>query len=106
AIDVRYVTTFSGGILNAAGGSISAFVSAIYLNGDSIVSGGIVNAGTILARSGSGIDVYDVSTFAGAITNSGSISATAGINLVSDNSIGTSDSSGGIVNTGAITASV
>ena len=79
-ISVDGVSTFAGGIVNAAGGTITATTGAgiavggthsgAYLVGS--FGGGVSNAGTISAA-GTGILINGVSTFNGGITNSGTI---------------------------------
>jgi outer membrane autotransporter protein len=92
------VSQFSGGILN--NGAITSQNSAgIYVATVASFQGGIANTGTILAAS-TGIFVQSGagSTFSGGITNSGSISADVGIRVTGGGSF-----SGAIVNSGNIT---
>ncbi len=106
-VGVNNVVSFSGGILNASGGTISGALLAVDVEVDSFVSGGIVNSGTLLAQHDSGIRLRFISTFVGAIANNGTISANlAGIGLLSDTAYSASKAGGGIVNTGDITARI
>ena len=94
-------TTFSGGIVNRTGATISADLRGIYVAtfaqfGSSSAGGGITNAGTISVGA-SGIYVAGGSTFAGGISNSGTISAAAGNDVYIN---GGSIFLGGITNTG------
>ena len=94
-------TTFSGGIVNRTGATISADLKGIYVAsfaqfGSSSAGGGITNAGTISVGA-SGIYVAGGSTFAGGISNSGTISAAQGNDVYIN---GGSIFLGGITNTG------
>jgi hypothetical protein len=83
AIEVLGVSTFSGGIVNVSSGTIRSEFNAIVVGGPSgaiavfgnTSGGGVVNNGTITTVSRTGIEVKDVSTFLGGITNTGTISA-------------------------------
>jgi uncharacterized protein YhjY with autotransporter beta-barrel domain len=104
-IHVNYVGTFSGAIVNAASGTITAAYNGIGLSnvaqfGNSSAGGGIVNAGMI-AASNTGISVTNVSTFLGGITNSGTISAGSGYTGISVTGVITF--AGGIVNAASST---
>lgn len=69
------VTSFSGGISNAVGATISTPRTGIAVEFVENYSGGITNSGTITAGgSRAGILVAVASTFAGGIVNSGTIS--------------------------------
>ena len=107
AIEVVSVSTFSGNITNASGGTIHAQFQGIVIGGPAAGvrvfgrtrGGGIVNNGTISTTSRSGIEVQDVSTFLGGITNTGTISAGVGGKGIA---IDGGTFSGDIVNTGVV----
>jgi hypothetical protein len=105
-----FITSFSGGISNAASGKIVSttkigiFVgSTRAVGGDSNASGGITNSGTISAHQ-SGILLRYVTTFAGGISNSGKIAGGLGIALKTVAVFGNPNAEGGISNTGTISA--
>ena len=104
AIEIERVTSFSGGIVNASGGLISARGTAIGFFNDGTFAGGITNAGKLVAKSFVGIGVFAASQFDGGITNGGSITAPTGIYVASVASFGTVDPRGGIVNSGTLSA--
>ncbi len=99
-----YNSTIDGGIVNQTGGVIRGGNTGIRLH-DSSVTGGISNAGMIEQTDtggGRGIQIYAFSTISGGITNSGTISAYGhGIEIVGGGAV----VSGGITNTGGIDAS-
>jgi uncharacterized protein with beta-barrel porin domain len=72
-----YTSTVTGGISNLAGGTLAATTIGIYIDGNSTVSGGIANSGTISAYYG--IGVFS-STVTGGINNlaGGVITAASG----------------------------
>ena len=108
AIRLDHIGSFSGDVVNAAGGSIAGAIvvgsnagpalgvslftgsltnagrisitqgSGILVNGVSTFTGNLVNAGTIVGATSSSMRVENVSTFAGAITNSGTITQSGG----------------------------
>jgi len=86
--------TFSGGILNNAGGALQGGFWGVVLGGT--FDGGITNNGTI---SGSNAGILSFGTFSGDIINDGDISGVFGIRT-------TQAFNGGIVNTGTITANL
>ncbi len=86
--------TFSGGILNNAGGSLQGGFWGVVLGGT--FDGGITNAGSI---SGSNAGILSFGTFSGDIVNSGNISGVFGVRT-------TQAFNGGIVNTGSITSNL
>ncbi|MDZ4866408.1 MAG: autotransporter domain-containing protein [Alphaproteobacteria bacterium] len=86
--------TFSGGILNNAGGSLQGGFWGVVLGGT--FDGGITNNGSI---SGSNAGILSFGTFSGDIVNSGNISGVFGVRT-------TQAFNGGIVNTGSITSNL
>jgi hypothetical protein len=105
-----FITSFSGGISNAASGKIVStegigiFVGSTSApGGDSSVSGGITNSGSISAHQ-TGILLRHVTTFAGGISNSGKIAGELGIALKTVAVFGDPNAEGGISNTGTISA--
>jgi len=106
---INDVTTFSGGIVNATGGTISSGNIGIEVDladGDTF-TGGITNHGVITGAI-DGILVIDSppkETFLGGITNTGSITATSsnGIEVDAITVFGPSNG-GGITNSGTIAA--
>ena len=73
--------------------------------GNSVVSGAIVNRGTISALN-TGVLVGHVDTVLGSVSNSGKIVAAVGIAVKSGLVFGTASAGGGINNSGTITASI
>jgi hypothetical protein len=99
-IRIEPVSTFSGGIVNAASGKVTAALSDIGIFNFANFSGGVTNSGTLTSTIGVGIEVNNGSTFSGGVTNNGSISAKGtGINIA-----GISQFAGGVTNTGTITS--
>jgi len=86
--------TFSGGILNHAGGSLQGGFWGVVLGGT--FDGGITNAGSI---NGSNAGILSFANFSGDIVNSGNISGVFGVRT-------TQAFNGGIVNTGTITGNL
>ncbi|MCC3862468.1 autotransporter domain-containing protein [Pseudemcibacter aquimaris] len=130
AIDVEGSSVVTNGITNNASATISASSSAIRVASNSSVTGGITNSGDIIStdndaiqldtegsvdfilntESGlidgysAGIDMDDTSTVTGAITNHGDIiGESGGINIRNGSMVGNAES-GGIINTGLISA--
>jgi uncharacterized protein with beta-barrel porin domain len=99
-ISLSNVTSFYGGIVNAAGGTISGFRAIEIFNG-SLFAGGINNRGTIIGVGSTALRVSGISTFQGGITNSGTISGPTGIFIFSGSIF-----TGGISNSGTISATV
>jgi outer membrane autotransporter protein len=98
-IDAFGISTFSGGISNAAGATISSTHSdAIAARFMENFSGGISNSG-LLSANKTGIDIDNTATFAGSVTNSGTISA--GLEGIRIATVGTF--ADGITNAGTIT---
>ena len=103
------VTNFFGGVTNS--GSIGASQAGIWLQGGASFSGSIVNSagGTISAVLG-GIFVVAANTFVGGITNAGFISASGtgadaagdGVVVTQVAQFGSSNAGGGISNSGTI----
>jgi hypothetical protein len=109
-VNISGVTTLSGGIINrgtiTAGTATLAMgiaVTRVNVFGDSSAGGGITNTGTISAAFNA-IQLQSVATFAGAIVNSARLVAETGIHYGFFTVFGGS-ASGGITNTGTITAS-
>jgi uncharacterized protein with beta-barrel porin domain len=99
SVDVNNASTFSGNIVNSAGGTISGDY-AIYIGNTLTFAGGVTNNGTLAASAGDGIALSSVSLFSGNITNSGKITGgTGGVGLLH---VGTF--TGGITNSGSISA--
>jgi uncharacterized protein with beta-barrel porin domain len=104
AIHLTAGTQLSGGIHNLASGTIdnAAGTAAILIDGNSTLTGDILNDGHIVGSSGqngTGLQVADA-TLTGAINNAGTITAsTDGISVT-----GTAALAGGISNSGTITA--
>ena len=126
------MSTFTGDVVNAAGGKISArSASGIEIDGNGTVSGGVTNAGLISAggfnapgirvlsdtsvagdivnASGGIVSAYvgvwiaHTPTFAGGVSNGGTISASdVGIQFSTVAFAGGASASGGIVNTGTM----
>jgi uncharacterized protein with beta-barrel porin domain len=93
------ISTFAGGIINT--GAITAGGAAIVVANVATFMGGITNAGTLSAASGTGIAVVGVSKFVGNISNSGTILAgNTGIFVCNCVSL----AGGSIINTGTISA--
>ena len=101
-IDVS-VSNLSGGIVNATGASITAFLTGIQVFGGSTFAGPIVNSGTITSTVAKGIYVagvvqFGTSSAGGGIVNSGEIGAgPTGIFVYA-----VSNFAGGIANSGTI----
>ena len=106
------LTSFSGGIVNRTGATISASIRGIYVDGVSVFTGNIANAGAISAPSAI---VIAASTIAGAIIDSGNLlGSTHGITVDATSKITAASSdaikvtgptfTGGITNAGAIAA--
>ncbi|HEY2134680.1 MAG TPA: autotransporter domain-containing protein [Xanthobacteraceae bacterium] len=96
--------TVHGGITNSriiSATQIGILVSSVAVFGSTSAGGGITNSGTITATAGSGIQVRGVSTFTGNITNQGTIAAPnhPGIYLTSVTTF-----AGMVTNSGTITA--
>jgi fibronectin-binding autotransporter adhesin len=108
-IGVSDVATFSGGIVNATGATISAgnYGISVDLFGGDTFTGGITNNGTITGAL-DGIFVGDGSpkeTFLGGIINIGSITATSSNGIeVDDITVFGPGNGGGITNSGTIAA--
>ena len=109
-VNISGVTTLSGGIVNrgtiTAGQATLAMgiaVTQVSVFGDSSTGGGITNTGTISAAFNA-IQLPSVPTFEGAIVNSGRLVAETGIHYGFFAVFGGS-ASGGITNSGTITAS-
>jgi len=108
-IFIETVSAFSGGITNS--GTITGVNSVVVISGVSSFSGSIVNnAGGFISAFGPGIDVTTVSTFTGGITNAGTISTgsrgrtgLAGVSGILVTSVSTF--TGNIVNAGTGTIS-
>ncbi|HLH90190.1 MAG TPA: autotransporter domain-containing protein, partial [Xanthobacteraceae bacterium] len=95
-ISVTNASTVSGQISNA--GTITAD-NGIAIGTGSVITNGILNTGMILAGDRA-ISLFDLTTFAGGITNAGLVSGSAAV-AVSVSSVSTF--SGGISNSGIIT---
>jgi uncharacterized protein with beta-barrel porin domain len=106
--------TFGGNISNA--GTIAAKIGVNVFGTATggifqikILSGAVINSGTISAAT-TGIVVKGASTFTGGVTNTGTITATAGVGILINGLFGTGPFaagrtySGGIVSTGAVRA--
>jgi hypothetical protein len=126
-IGVANVTSFGGGIANS--GTVDVSSSGIYVYGVSTFTGGIVNSGSISGPY-TGVQVDNSSTFSGGISNSGSISSSyigievgdypSSVPVTTERStsaqltqsassgqlLAVSSFTGGIVNSGTITAAV
>jgi len=92
-----------GGIQNA--GQVAGAATGIFVFGVSTFSGSIVNSagGTISSTNAHGIFLEQVTTFAGGISNAGLISSVQnGIRLSTINIFGSNSAGGGIVNSGTI----
>ena len=99
-IKVNGTETFSGGIVNSAGGTL-ANEGILVTGGVSTFLNGITNSGTITVSGNTAIHVGNVSTFSGGIVNNASgkiLGPSAGI--VVSGTISTF--SGGITNSGTI----
>jgi autotransporter-associated beta strand protein len=110
-IFVEKGASFSGAIVNSAGGTITAGLAGVDVGsfamfGSSSAGGGITNSGTItatgLAVTAAGINVSTVTTFAGNISNAGTIAGVNGIVIGAFAGV-TFAAGSGIVNTGTIT---
>ena len=126
-------STFAGGIDNVGTISVPNDVgiqlSTVVVAGNTSLGGGITNTGTIVGRgialtqvtdfvagidngngglisspNSSGIELFVVSTFAGGIVNGGKIAGQTGIAFTDDGTFGNAGGSGGIVNSGTISA--
>src|SRR5262249_5764987 len=105
-ISVNSVTTFTGGIVNSAGGTIGAGRFGIHLScvmqfGSSNAGGGITNAGLISGGS-AGIALKQIGSFFGGITSSGTIASGAGSGIAVNTA---ATFNGGLTNSGKIAAS-
>jgi uncharacterized protein with beta-barrel porin domain len=97
--------SFFGGISNSGAitsGGKGIYVSSVTQFGSTSAGGGITNSGTISAG-GTGIYLATISTFAGGISNSGTITGAQGI-VVGTTSTSITSFSGGISNGGRISA--
>ena len=88
---------FDGGIFNAAGASISAQGTGIFLGSHDRFAGGITNNGTISSTSRQDIFLFDVSTFSGGIVNNGTMAGSSFAINIAANTF-----TGGIRNTGTM----
>jgi len=79
ALALSNVTSFTGDISNT--GTISAVGFGIKMNGGSVFTGVVSNSGKIVANGNDGVDITDVSTFAGNVINSGTVSGATGIHV-------------------------
>jgi hypothetical protein len=95
-IAVTNVSSYSGGIVNAAAGTITGTNYGVLVQTVSTFAGGISNAGTISATDKVGILVQGVSTFQSGIVNSGLVTGPTAISIVS------STINGGIADSGNI----
>ena len=97
--------TFTGNIINSAGGILSGADTGIVLDYQSTFAGNVTNAGKIVAGD-AGMLIKFITDFDGGVTNTGTISShrLAGIMLSSDVAFGQAVPGGGIVNTGVISA--
>jgi hypothetical protein len=105
---VQFVGTFAGAISNT--GVISGLRGIRFFGGnvlgDSVTGGGIVNRGTISA-SDTGVSVDHVNTIFGSVSNSGKILAPIGIVVKNSNGlVGVASAGAAINNNGTITASI
>jgi len=95
--------TLYGGVNNQHTLLISASsgdAAGIYINGSTLVTGGITNSGTIMDTANNGFGIHNASTIQGGITNSGTIDAGSSANSI--NFANASTLTGDIINNGTI----